>query len=229
MPDYSKGKIYRIVCNATGLVYIGSTTQELTARLKCHEKKQQDKIYSSHIILANNSYTIELIENYSCSSFTELRVREKHYYDVYDCINMIRPFVDEETRQIENRNRANLYRIENPEKNKEQKKAEYCRNKEKYINRAKSYRENNSDRIKHIKELYRAKPEVREKRINYGRQYYIDNGKGKTKTCECGKNVSVFGMSRHKKTKNHIEKMSANNIDNGKNQTPTQDTQTTPL
>ena len=37
MPDYSKGKIYRIVCNTTGKVYIGSTSQDyLSQRLRKH-------------------------------------------------------------------------------------------------------------------------------------------------------------------------------------------------
>ena len=32
MPDYSKGKIYKIVCNVTGLVYVGSTCEPTLAR-----------------------------------------------------------------------------------------------------------------------------------------------------------------------------------------------------
>ena len=32
--DYSQGKIYKIVCNKTGLVYIGSTYRSLEQRLK---------------------------------------------------------------------------------------------------------------------------------------------------------------------------------------------------
>ena len=35
--DYSQGKIYKIVCNKTGLVYIGSTCRSLDERLKEHE------------------------------------------------------------------------------------------------------------------------------------------------------------------------------------------------
>ena len=32
MIDYSKGKIYKIVCNNTGLIYIGSTCEPTLAR-----------------------------------------------------------------------------------------------------------------------------------------------------------------------------------------------------
>jgi hypothetical protein len=35
--DYSKGKIYKIVCNITGLIYIGSTSQSLIQRLQDHK------------------------------------------------------------------------------------------------------------------------------------------------------------------------------------------------
>jgi predicted GIY-YIG superfamily endonuclease len=44
--DYSKGKIYKIVCNKTGLVYIGSTCRSLEQRLKEHvydSKRYLDK------------------------------------------------------------------------------------------------------------------------------------------------------------------------------------------
>ena len=33
MPDYQKGKIYKIISNETDDVYIGSTTQSLSLRL----------------------------------------------------------------------------------------------------------------------------------------------------------------------------------------------------
>ena len=33
MIDYTKSKIYKIVCNTTGLIYIGSTVNKLSRRL----------------------------------------------------------------------------------------------------------------------------------------------------------------------------------------------------
>jgi predicted GIY-YIG superfamily endonuclease len=38
MPNYQNSKIYKIRCNTTGLVYIGSTTQSLKQRLDQHIK-----------------------------------------------------------------------------------------------------------------------------------------------------------------------------------------------
>ena len=37
MPDYSKGKIYKIECLTTGLIYVGATTKDyLSQRLAKH-------------------------------------------------------------------------------------------------------------------------------------------------------------------------------------------------
>ena len=36
MIDFSKAKIYKIVCNVTNLVYVGFTTQKLSQRLQHH-------------------------------------------------------------------------------------------------------------------------------------------------------------------------------------------------
>lgn len=41
MPDYSKGKIYKIWSPSTGLTYIGSTIQTLSNRLSGHRVKHK--------------------------------------------------------------------------------------------------------------------------------------------------------------------------------------------
>ena len=59
MPDYQKGKIYKIVCNETGLVYIGSTTQALSQRLQGHKKN-----YKSYLSDKNNYiHSFKVLEN----------------------------------------------------------------------------------------------------------------------------------------------------------------------
>jgi len=37
MIDYTKSKIYKIICNNSGLIYIGSTTCLLSKRLQEHK------------------------------------------------------------------------------------------------------------------------------------------------------------------------------------------------
>ncbi len=95
--DYSQGKIYKIVCNKTGLVYIGSTCKTLDQRLKRHEynyKRYLDKkintFISSIYIIFNNDYRIELIENYPCNNKLELENREYFHIDDNNCVNILR-------------------------------------------------------------------------------------------------------------------------------------------
>lgn len=85
---YQDGKIYKIVDNTNGDIYIGSTICSLQKRLWGHKtdsKKRRD-ITSCKIIL-NGDYKIELIENYPCNTHKELLQREQYYIDNTDCIN----------------------------------------------------------------------------------------------------------------------------------------------
>ena len=104
--DYSQGKIYKIVCNKTGLIYIGSTCKTLDERLKRHEddmtrfintrkynpeKLKKVSLCTSFFVLLNKDYKIELIENYSCSSRLELEIKECDYMKLYpDSVNCSR-------------------------------------------------------------------------------------------------------------------------------------------
>jgi len=70
--NYANGKIYKIVCNITGLVYVGSTTQALSKRLYHHKFKYKcwcDGKYpfmTSFIIIEKGGFDIVLIETCSC-------------------------------------------------------------------------------------------------------------------------------------------------------------------
>ena len=93
MSDYSQSKIYKIVCNETGKIYIGSCIIDLDKRLWNH-KSQRD--CSATQILDRNNYEILLIENYPCKTNEELRWRERYWFDNINCINKRRPIVTEE-------------------------------------------------------------------------------------------------------------------------------------
>jgi hypothetical protein len=88
MPDYQKGKIYRIVCLDTLLEYIGSTCDTLPRRLSNHIGKwkswKQGKANKcgSFKILEGGNYKIELIEDYPCEKKEELHIRERYWYDL---------------------------------------------------------------------------------------------------------------------------------------------------
>ena len=95
--NYSQGKIYKIVCNKTGLVYIGSTCRSLDERLKEHEydskrylEKKTNIFISSIYVTFSKDCKIELIENYPCQNRKELEKKEYYYIANMECINIHR-------------------------------------------------------------------------------------------------------------------------------------------
>jgi hypothetical protein len=92
MPDYSKGKIYKL-CGA-GKIYIGSTIQHLSKR---HWSHKCAKINTVHEIIADPNNQITLIELYPCSCKEELLARERYHIENTECVNKIRrPISSEE-------------------------------------------------------------------------------------------------------------------------------------
>ena len=88
---YPNAIIYRIVCNETGEVYIGSTVGGLTDRMDRHRsdaKRYNTWVTSGSVgkrprpfccsiqILNRNNYTVFQIEPYPCNTKTELCLRE---------------------------------------------------------------------------------------------------------------------------------------------------------
>jgi len=94
------GKIYRIVCNITGEVYIGSCeNQTLGHRLSRHERQLD---CASKQIIERGNYRIELIEEIICKTKEDLLWRERYWFEKTDCVNVRRPIVTkEEEKQTE--------------------------------------------------------------------------------------------------------------------------------
>ena len=94
MPNYSQGKIYKIIDNTNGNVYYGSTTKKyLCDRISGHRSdckkylENNTKYCSSFIVLKNNDYQVILIENYPCENKKQLLERERYYIENNECIN----------------------------------------------------------------------------------------------------------------------------------------------
>lgn len=94
--DYTKGKIYRLVCNTTGLQYIGHTTKEyLSQRLAKHvdnykqwmKNSSKEHYITSFLIIEMGNYDIVLIEKFPCCSEDELKARERYWIENTDCVN----------------------------------------------------------------------------------------------------------------------------------------------
>ena len=94
MEKYQKGKIYKIVCNKTGLVYIGSTIQPLKTRLAKHKTDYKLTLkginrYNRDVfkVLENQDYNMELLEEYPCETKKDLLIKEGEYQITTPCVN----------------------------------------------------------------------------------------------------------------------------------------------
>ena len=143
MKDYAQGKIYKIVCNITGKLYIGHTTQNyLSQRLSQHINQYNSYVkngiryVSSFKIIARGDYEIILIEKCDCDSVDELKARERHYIETLECVNKNIPLRTDKQ-----------YRQDNNDKIAEKDRVYYEKNKDKIAAQKKQYREKNKDKV----------------------------------------------------------------------------------
>jgi len=208
---YLNGKIYKIVCNKTNLVYIGSTVEKyLCNRLKGHRKHYNEFLNgknhytSSFKILENGDYYIELVESYPCNSKDELLVRERYYFDNIECVNKFKPLItDDEKKEYRKEYRQvhkekmkeylKKYYKEHDGEIKEKQKKNYQNNKEEIKEQVKQYYEDNKEKInEHKKQHYQTNKEK------------ISENKKIKFICECGSECRLSDKLRHEKSKKHI-------------------------
>ncbi len=199
MVNYKQGKIYKIECNVTGLLYIGSTCKKkLSQRMSEHRSNYKKylngkkKYYSVFKVMENKDYVIILIEDFPCNSKDQLFARERYYTNEIECVNI---------RKNQGR------RLELGEK--QYSKLYYETNIDKIKDYKKEYREKNTDKLKiKYKEYY---DENTEKIKIRSKKYYDENTeKIKVKnqekfTCTCGSNYTYNHRLRHMKTKKHLK------------------------
>ena len=150
MPDYQQGKIYKLVCNTTGLVYVGSTTEKrLCSRLSGHvghfknyEKGGNSKYCSSFEIIKNGNYEIILLENFPCNNSDELHQKERFYKENNDCVNRNNPIRTTQDKKIHNKK----FIEDNREYVRKWHSENYLRNKEHIDIKNKQWQEENKDR-----------------------------------------------------------------------------------
>ena len=190
---YKNGKIYKIVCNISHNIYIGSTISILSHRLSQH--KNNYKFYlegkfhylTSYDIIKNNDYRIELLEHYPCNNRNELETQEREYIDDNICVNITIP-----TRT--QKESGKIYREKNKEKKKEYRK---------------KWEEDNKE---HRKQYHKERYEVNKERLNeQAKQYRIKNKerireKRKIKIlCEsCDVYIHKRHMKQHQKSTKHL-------------------------
>ena len=98
MPDYSKGKIYKLVSNHSDDVYYGSTINPLYKRLGAHKSAYmrynndgKGSYVSSFEIVKYDDVKIILVKEYSCENKHQLERKERKYIEKYQCVNKVVP------------------------------------------------------------------------------------------------------------------------------------------
>ena len=201
MPNYSQSKIYKIVSShMPDTCYVGSTTQRwLSSRKAGHIQKYRkylkgnnNFITSFHIVKYDDAEII-LLEDCPCETKDQLRAIERKYIESTKCVNKCIP----------NRTPQEYYEA----------------NKEKYIVKAKQWKQTNPDKVKQNNQKYVAK---NKDKINATKNEKYHNGGGKEKqqavyqknkeaiskrnkesmVCEhCNAVITRSALNKHQKTK----------------------------
>jgi hypothetical protein len=144
---YNNASIYQIICNKTGLIYVGSTIKTIYERLSEHERdykrylKGKCHYITSFKVIENNNYKVELLKSINCNDSKELKIKERYYIETIKCVNKVIP------------TRTNKeYRENNKDVIKTKAKQYYNNNKDKFKNKFKET-QNINFMINHYKQL----------------------------------------------------------------------------
>ena len=84
MPNYARGKIYKLVNDVDDEIYVGSTCGSLKLRKSTHKSMARTKprpVYHHLNAIGWENVRIVLIEDFACGNKRELLRREQHYID----------------------------------------------------------------------------------------------------------------------------------------------------
>ena len=204
MPDYQKGKVYKISCNITGLTYYGSTTQPLSVRMGGHKRMMN---CSSKQIIMGGNYDYSLVEDCPCENKEQLHRRERFYIENNECVNKGIPGRTQKEYREQNRDKLlaqnKEYYEQNRDKISKQNKEYHEQNKDKISKQHRQYREQNKDKISTQRKEYREqnKDKIKE-HYEQNKDKVLAQKKIKV-TCECGSVVRKSDVATHCKTKKH--------------------------
>lgn len=189
MPDYQKGKIYKLWSPSKNLVYYGSTTETISRRLSKHltdlnryNNKTSTRYVNSFKILECEDYKIELVEEYPCNNRQQLCKKEGEYIKANECINYAiagrtaEEYCEDNADKINNR--RIIWRANNADKVNERDKKWRNENIEKVRENAKKWRDDNADKKKEWDKKYQ---ENNIDKINERRKQYRKNNADKIK------------------------------------------------
>ena len=184
MPDYSKGKIYKITNDFNNEIYIGSTCDTLVKRYSKHKSDSKNEDRSNIILyklineIGFDRFRIELICDYPCDDKYQLLQKESEYIRELGTLNMVIP-----NRTVQ-----------------EHSKDYYIKNKTILNAKHQEYYEQHSEYIKEHKKEYRNNMSEEQKKKTHER-------KREKITCECGCITARSDIAKHMKTPKHINLM----------------------
>ena len=196
---YYNTKLYKTIRENGGwenfkMIQIG-TAEQLTWR-KAEQIEEEYRVELKANMNSKRCYvTEEQSKEYRKEKINEWRENNKDKVKAY--VEKNKDKIKEQTKEYRenNKEKLNVWRENNKEKLKEQTKEYRENNKEKIKEQNKEYRENNKEKINEWRENNKEK--IKECR---------ENSK-EIITCECGCEVCKKSLSRHQKTKKHIELM----------------------
>jgi hypothetical protein len=195
MPDFQKGKIYKITNDYNNDVYVGSTCDTLVKRFsnhKCSAKTQQKKnrrLYKLINDIGFERFRIQLICNYPCEDKYQLKQKEGEYIRIMGTLNMeiagrtAQEYIDD-NRDIKKKYDKQRYQTEH--------RQEWIKNYQ-TIDKYKSYQTEY--------EKSRIRPE--DHKLKQSERI----------ACVCGCMVRKDNISIHKKTKKHLDLMHVENTE----------------
>ena len=224
MPDYQKGKIYKIWDNGYNKCYIGSTCESLSRRMAGHRSdykryKDGNTNFTSVYVLFEEygigNCKIELVELYPSNTKDELLAREGHYQRHNDCLNKRIAGRDMKQYYEDNKNTLLPRQKEYYEEHKDninQIRQEYRENnRDKISKQNKELRLNNLERYKEYdKQSYERR---KDKILAYQKAYRKENESKlkETEQCECGGCYIKQKRKRHEQSKKHQQYLNSLN------------------
>ena len=187
MDKYSRGKIYLIRNRVNeSLIYVGSTIERyLSKRFQKHKSHKGCSLYEYINNPDNNTnwdeWYIELYEEFPCENKLQLCKKENEIIREKSTINK-KGYLTEEIKKENDKK----YRENNKEYYKEYREKYRENNKEYYKEYCKEYCKNNKDKKK-----------------EYDKEYRENNSE--IIICECKCKIKKNNLSKHKKSKKHIE------------------------
>ena len=216
MADYSKAIIYTIKTN-DGL-YVGSTCdfqdrkrQHTQSIYNENSKRYNVKLYKN-IRENDGDYSIEIYKLFPCNDKRELEQEEdKIIIELNANLNMMRAYLSEERRKENNKGHNKEYREANRDDLLKYHREYYKNTQQERLEYAKKYREENRNKINEMQNQTRNKNknEINKKsREKYNKNKNEISEKRKEKVeCDCGCEVRIDCLTRHKRSKKHLDLM----------------------